>query len=119
MLTLIHAIGREEGILEEGSRPSRNRNPGDLEYHDWMKSFGGVLETPLPGHKARFAVFPNVGQGYAALRHLLTFPEYRGKTVAEAINTYAPAGENKPLAYINNICTWVGCEPTTIIDTLL
>lgn len=120
MISFIHAIGREEGALEPGSRPFRNNNPGDLEYHPWMDAFGAKLEAETVYRRARFAVFPSMDQGYAALARLLTFPLYKGKTVHQALNEFAPPSDgNNTSAYEKNVCEWVECSPNTIIDTLL
>lgn len=119
-ISFIHAIGREEGVLESGTRPSRNNNPGDLEYHDWQIPYGAKLEAATPYRKARFSVFPSLDQGYAALAHLLQFPLYRGKTVHEVLNEFAPPSDgNNTSSYEANVCSWVGCSPDTIVDTLL
>lgn len=115
-MTFTQAVAREEGFGVPGARPTRNFNPGDLEYHDWMKPFGAVLET---GAHPRFAVFPDAEQGFAAMKHLFGFPLYKGKTVAQALNEWAPPVENQTNAYIANVCKWTGCKPTDIIDSLL
>ena len=118
-MTFCEAIAREEGFGVAGSRPTRNNNPGDLEYHAWMEPFGGKLETPLPGKTARFACFPSANQGFAAMRHLFGFPLYKGKTVAEALNMWAPPVENATNSYIANVCAWTGLTPDTVIDGVL
>lgn len=115
-MTFLQAIAREEGYYSAGTRPARNKNPGDLEYHDWQKPFGAVLES---GPHARFAVFPTEEAGFAAMKHLFGFPIYKGKTVAQAINTWAPSSENQTSGYIAAVVKWVGCTPDTIIDSLL
>lgn len=115
-MTFLRAIGREEGYGKPGTLPTRNLNPGDLEFHPWMTRFGGQLES---GPHARFAVFPTEKDGYDALKHLFGFPLYKGKTVAEAITEFAPAVENRTAAYIANVCAWAECQPTDIIDGLV
>ena len=115
-MTFLEAIAREEGFYVAGSRPNRNNNPGDLEFHSWMTPFGGVLEECS---NPRFAAFPTSDAGFAAMKHLFGFPIYKGKTVAQALNTWAPPIENQTNSYIANVCQWVGCQPTDIIDGLL
>jgi hypothetical protein len=120
--SFLEAIGTQEGVLKNGTRPNRNNSPGDLEFHDWEKAFGAVLETPLPGHKARYAVFPTLAAGYAALGHLFTFSKYAGLTVSEAIKKFAPTPETTPTdqaIYIANICKFTPCNPNTLISNLL
>lgn len=112
-MTFLDAVARQEGFYASGTRPARNNNPGDLEYHPWMSQFGSKGGDP------RFAIFPTPEQGFAALKELFTFHAYKGKTVAEAINTFAPGNENDTALYIHHICLWVGCLATDIIDDLL
>lgn len=118
-MKFIEAVARMEGFYVQGSRPQRNRNPGDLEFRPWMTQFEGVLETPLAGHLARFACFPTSERGFAALKHLFGFPIYKGKCVGAALATFAPPVENSTSSYVQNVCKWVPCEPTDIIDDLL
>jgi hypothetical protein len=117
--TLLEAIAREEGwYVQPGdpgypTRPQRNNNPGDLEWHAWMAEFGSTKGDP------RFAIFPTVDQGWACLRRLLTFSEYRGKTLAQAITEFAPGNENNTHQYILNVCSWCEVGPDTVIDGIL
>lgn len=113
--TLPEAIARMEGWYDTGvpNRPQRNLNPGDLEWHPWMASFGAVKGDP------RFAIFPSADQGFAALRHLLQFPLYKGKTISQAIEVFAPSTENNTSAYIGAVCAWCEAQPDSIIDGYL
>lgn len=115
-LTLIQAIAREEGFYDPNrpnDRPQRDNNPGDLEWHDWMARFGATKGDP------RFAIFPSPATGFAALRHLLGFPGYKGKTITAAITEFAPGNENDTAAYIRNVCAWCESSPDTIIDGII
>lgn len=114
-LTLIQAIAHEEGYYADGppNRPQRNKNPGDLEWHPWMEQFGSGMGDP------RFAIFPTEKQGFDALRHLLQLKLYKGKTISQAINIFAPGNENNTAAYIRNLCAWCEAEPDTVIDGIL
>lgn len=114
-MTLPQAVACEEGFYDDGppNRPQRNRNPGDLEWHPWMIQFGSRGGDP------RFAVFPSSDEGFAALLHLLQFPLYRGKTVTEFVNTFAPSNENDVGQYVRNLCAFCECTPDTVIDTIL
>lgn len=115
-MNILEAIAKEEGYYVQGSRPGRNNNPGDLEYHDWMLRFNAQREPPP---RNRFAVFPTPEAGFAAMKHLFGFPAYKGKTVAQCINTWAPPVENDTEAYLRNVCAGANCLPTDIIDTIL
>jgi hypothetical protein len=113
MITLVEAIGRMEGVLLEGSRPNRNNNPGDIEFGEFARIYGATNGDP------RFAIFPTMEMGYAALTALLKTHEYKNLTVTEAIARYAPPVENNDTTYVDDICTWVGCQPDTPISTLV
>jgi hypothetical protein len=117
--TLLQAIAREEGFyVQPGepdypTRPQRNSNPGDLEYHPWMAEFGATGGDP------RFAIFPSVDQGWACLRRLLGFPEYKGKTIEQFVPEFAPGNENNVKQYTLNLCSWTEQSPETVIDGIL
>jgi hypothetical protein len=114
--TLLQAIAREEGFYAEDvipTRPQRNNNPGDLEWRPWMTRFYSTQGDP------RFAIFPTATDGFDALRHLLGFPMYKGKTIAQAISQFAPGNENNTRQYIDNVCAWCEQPPDTIIDQIL
>jgi hypothetical protein len=49
--------------------------------------------------------------GFAAMADLFGGPTYKGLTVAEALNKWAPPVENNTNSYIGNVCEWVGCKP--------
>ena len=112
--TLLQAIARCEGFYVDGSRPQRNNNPCDREWEPWMQNFGSTGGDP------RFAIFPSVDQGFAAARYLLGRGFiYRGKTIAEFVPVFAPAGENDVAIYIANLCAFCECGPDTVIDGIL
>lgn len=114
-LTLIQAIAREEGFYAAGppNRPQRNCNPGDLEWRPWMVSFGSTKGDP------RFAIFPSVDLGFQALRHLLGFPMYKGKTISQTVGIFAPGNENNTRQYLLNVLAWTEKQPDTVIDDIL
>jgi hypothetical protein len=112
-MTFLEAIAREEGFLVKNSRADRNNNPGNLEYHPWMGMYGAKGGDP------RFAIFPTAKQGYAAMRALFESNAYKGLTVAQALNKWAPVAENNTNLYVKNVCAWTGCNPTDIVDDLL
>jgi hypothetical protein len=125
MATLEQAIAREEGYYAEPpTRPERNNNPGDIEWHPGPHGFAYLHgatrpETMLDGKPGRFAYFPTPEMGWAAMRALLRTPRYKGRTVAEALNIWAPPVENATDSYIANVCAWVPCHPGDVIDGLL
>jgi hypothetical protein len=111
--TLLQAIARNEGFYVQGTRPNRNNNPGDLELRPWMTTFGATAGDP------RFAIFPSEDLGFQALRHLLQFKIYKGKTISQAISQFAPGNENNVASYVRNICSWTEQQPDTVIDQIL
>lgn len=115
-MTFLEAIGRMEGADIPGSRPNRNNNPGDIDYGKFAQAHGGTLEA---GNQPRFAVFPTMEAGYDALKSLLQCGAYKGLTVEQAINKYAPPSENNTTNYVNLICKWTDCSPSECIDNLL
>ena len=111
-MTLLEAMARMEGFGKPGTRPTRNHNPGDLEYGSFSVSHGAT------GTDGRFAIFPSDDVGFEAMRALLV-KHYSGLTLEQALNKYAPPAENNTNVYLENVCKWVGCNPTDIIDGLL
>lgn len=112
-MTFLEAISAMEGFNVPGSRPNRNRNPGDIEYGKFTIAHGATAGDP------RFAIFPDAATGFACMKALLQSPGYAGKTVEEALNRWAPSSENDTNAYVADVCKWCGCQPTDIIDNLL
>lgn len=110
MLLFLEAIAREEGFGIPNNRPTRNNNPGDLEFHGWEAIYGGTKGTD-----PRFTHFATVEGGYKALQHLFTFPLYFGKTLEVAFSHYAPPVENHTNLYLKNVCSWTGLQKDTII----
>ena len=84
-----------------------------------MEVFGGELETTPPGEVARFAKFPSAVDGFAALRHLCGFPEYRGQTLAHLVSAWAPPSENNTSVYLLNVSAWTELPASTVIDNYL
>lgn len=113
MMTFLGAVARQEGFYAQGTRPQRNNNPGDIEFGKFAKAHGALHGDP------RFAVFPSVAAGFDAMRSLFQSGGYKGLTVHQALNRWAPPIENDTSAYEKNVCEWVGCKPTDIIDELL
>ncbi len=92
-----------------GSRSWRNNNPGNIEYGPYARSKGAI------GTDGRFAVFPTYEAGRAAQENLLFDSKgYRNLTLSQAINKWAPAGDNNNVpAYIAALVNGSGISPDT------
>lgn len=121
-MTFIEAIARMEGFgrltMVDPNLPTRHNNPGDICAGQWANAHGAIPGAPDPRYPSevpsRYAVFPSVADGWAALRALL-LAHYSGLTVAAAIGKYAPATENNTHEYIMNVCKWTGLTPETVL----
>lgn len=119
-MTLIQAMAKQEGFGVPGTRPTRNHNPGDLEYHQFTKDNGAI------GTDGRYAIFPDDATGFSAMRTLL-IKHYKGMTLKAAMYKYCPPDNNpddpdyanNTNLYISHICAWAECQPTDLIDNLL
>jgi hypothetical protein len=137
-MNFLQAIAREEGFYEPHSRSGRNNNPGDVNWGAFAQKHGANrIEIIPPGYNeaARFAYFPDEATGFAAMKALLEVPGqfeklpngqihllegYAGATVSQCLYRYAPpADANDTSSYVKNVCEWVGCQPTDVIDGLL
>lgn len=114
MLNICQAIAREEGVNVPGSIPNRLNNPGDIEDGKFAQAHGA-----LPNQGQRFAHFPDLNTGYACMRALLQCPGYKGLTIHQALNKWAPPVENNTSSYEANVCAWTGLTPETVIDAHL
>ena len=117
-MTIIQAIAAFEGFGKQGTRATRNSNPGNINFTPWTKEYGAVLETVPAGIKEepRFACFPTADQGWAALRYLLT-SHYLGMTIAAAFNKYAPPVENNTNAYTEFVCKETDLQPEDVLTS--
>lgn len=111
-MTLLEGMAKMEGFGKPDTRPTRNNNPGDLEYGIFATAHGAT------GTDGRFAIFPDVATGYAAMKALLQ-EKYGGMTLQQALDIYAPPIENNDNLYLKDVCQFVGCKPTDNIDVLL
>lgn len=137
-MTFCEAVAREEGFGVVGSRPTRNNNPGNINWGAFAQAHGATgIEKVPPGHlgSARFAVFPDAVTGFAAMKALFQvkgvflvragqprklLSGYQGATIAEALNRYAPpADDNDTSAYVQNVCCWTGYRSDECIDGIL
>ena len=83
-------------IFLGGKRTWRNNNPGNLGYGNGklMRQLGAI------GKAGGFAVFPDYETGRKAMFSVLKKPDFQERTLAKAIETWAPAEDgNNPDAY--------------------
>lgn len=86
-----------------GDRNWRNNNPGNIEAGEFARQHGAI------GQDSRFAIFPDYQTGRNAQESLIfESDKYKKLNLAQAIEKYAPPGENDTRAYINAVLTAVG-----------
>lgn len=98
-------VKRPDGTVQrlQGSRNWRNNNPGNIEAGAYARSMGAI------GSDGRFAIFPTYDLGRAAKEKLIfEGGNYRGLTLTQAINRYAPPSENDTRWYQNTVLGAVG-----------
>lgn len=118
-MRLTEAIARMEGFYVPGSRAQRSNNPGNIEWGAFAQANGADrIEVTGPHGKPRFAHFPSPEVGFDALKALL-LKHYKGLTVAQMMQKYAPPCENNTQNYTKNVCEWTDLTPQTVIDKYL
>lgn len=95
-----------------GTRAWRNNNPGCIRGGDFARSQGAI------GNAGGFAVFPDEKTGMNAICALLRSELYKDKTIAAAINIYAPTFENNTAAYKNQLRFLTGLSLNTKLRDL-
>lgn len=106
-------VRRPSGEVQRlrGSRNWRNNNPGNIEYGSYARSMGAV------GTDGRFAVFPSYEAGRNAKEKLIFEGSgYRGLSLSQAINRYAPPVENDTAVYQRAVLQAVGGVDKTMAD---
>jgi hypothetical protein len=102
-----------EALRREGTRAWRNNNPGNIEFGPFARSQGAI------GTDGRFAVFPTYEAGRAAKEQLLWGSKsYRGMTIGQAINRYAPPFENNTQSYASTVARAAGATTATPMASL-
>ena len=102
-----------ETVRREGTRAWRNNNPGNIEAGNFANSHGAV------GSDGRFAVFPTYEAGRAAKGALLfESSSYRDRTIASALNRYAPPSENNTNRYTSTVAGAIGVPSDTKLSDL-
>lgn len=105
---------KDEKIGKE-LRNKRNLNPGNIEYGEIAKHYGGELETGV--ENPRFAKFKDASSGVAALYSLLIKYKKQGlNTIEKIVPKYAPPGENNVKSVISNWSQKSGLKPGQEID---
>lgn len=97
---------------KNGSLAWRQNNPGNISNGDFAEANGAIAKG------ARFAIFPTEATGLKAIVALLTGPSYRDRTMAGAMERYAPPAENDTEAYIAFVTAKTGIARTTVLKTL-
>ena len=80
-------------VTVQGTRSTRNNNPGNLEYGSFARAHGAI------GTDGRFAVFPDRQTGLQAMGVRVSSGRYADRTLSAAISMYAPPNENNTRAY--------------------
>ncbi|WP_432258632.1 hypothetical protein [Cupriavidus sp. TMH.W2] len=107
------AQGAFTGTGSGASRGIRNNNPGNIEYGPFARSMGAT------GSDGRFAVFPTMQAGEAAMRALLGGKGYMGggrNTIASILGKYAPSNENNTKAYVAAVAKQTGIDPNATLS---
>lgn len=133
-MTLLQAMAHVEGFYSQGKRPQRNNNPGDLIWVAESAAFGathGDVVDPngYMGCKG-FAVFPDAPTGWRALQRWLSIPAkfdhtgkliggYLGATLEQAINRFAPPGENDTAVYLTTVRRYTGLKNSSVLTAAL
>jgi hypothetical protein len=115
IIDLVRAMAKVEGYgANPNNRPTKNKNPGDVEYHDWMVNKYHVL-----GSDGRFAIFPNEDEGFKCMVDILSGPSYKNLTLEQIIvkwndgNAYKAASQSS-LQYLKLVCEFTGMKATDI-----
>lgn len=94
-----------------GSLTWRANNPGALRNSDFTRRMGAIGVT-LNG----FAIFPNAEAGRRANVALLKTDKYQNKTLAQAIQVYAPSSDgNNPASYAARLARAMGVSVNTYL----
>lgn len=89
-----------------GTRGMRNNNPGNIEYGKFAQANGAT------GSDGRFAKFPTMEAGQAAMQKLLGgYLNSGSNTVSKAISKWAPSSENNTAAYVAAVAKQLGVGP--------
>lgn len=122
-MTFLEAVAKKEGFgASPHNRPTRNNNPGNLQWGPFAREHGALHIEVMPSHsraRPRFAYFPDPETGWEAMRVRFTTGMYKGLTVEKAIHKWAPPIENDTEAYIRFVCKHVGCDRHDKVEELI
>ena len=107
-MTLRQAMARQEGFYVPGSRSARNKNPGNMEYGIFAKTHGAI------GTDGRYAIFSTAAEGFKAQGALL-LKQYKGVTLKDMLNRWAPPVENDTNQYLENVKSFTGFQEDTVL----
>lgn len=107
--------GGNKKATHVGGEPAwRNNNPGNLKWSPFTRDKLGAIGTD-----GTFAIFPSWEAGEEAKRNLMKLSgRYKGKTIAEAMEIYAPRSENNTDAYLKFIKQKSGVDLSRKVDGL-
>lgn len=111
VVELTKAIAKFEGFDPNGKStniPTRNMNPGNLEYNSKFVKNGGY--DAVAGDPERYAKFPDYNTGLKALSDNICFKAKRGLTFIEMMIIYAPPPENDTEKYTAFIISQIGVK---------
>lgn len=110
LTNMLQRAGQSLGVAQP--RGIRNNNPGNLRY---VASIQWVGQIGDDGNG--YAVFDTAEHGIRALGHqLMTYMSRGLTTVQTIISTWAPTNENDTAAYISDVASRVGVDPSDTLD---
>ncbi|MBI5492903.1 MAG: hypothetical protein HY893_08230 [Deltaproteobacteria bacterium] len=101
-MTVIYSGDSNVVVKKNGTLAWRNNNPGNIIFSPFAKSQGAI------GENKGFAVFPNTETGRNAQTALLKTKDFQGRTIAKAIEKYAPPESNPTESYIKYVTKQTG-----------
>ena len=104
-------------IDPKASRGFRNRNPGNIDWHERNK-WQGQIGREASGDPPRFAVFGSHEFGIRALAMLLTaYQDRHGlRTIRALVGRWAPSSENHTEAYVRAVAGRTGFAAEARLD---
>ncbi|MBI5885576.1 MAG: hypothetical protein HZB85_03220 [Deltaproteobacteria bacterium] len=101
-MTVIYSGDSSVLVKKNGTLAWRNNNPGNLVCSPFSKRHGAI------GCNKGKAVFPDIETGRKAQTSLLRTKDYQSKTIAQAMEKYAPPTENNTDKYTRYITKQTG-----------
>lgn len=101
-MTVVYSGDSSVRIKKDGTLAWRNNNPGNIVCGFRSKS------NSVIGCNKGFSVFPDIETGRKAQVELLKRKKYQDKTIAKAMEDYAPPTENDTEKYIKYVTKQAG-----------